>query len=163
MTEDDRCNITVIPETEWHPDAANQECEICGTKFTFTRRRHHCRFCGKVVCDACSKNRCNSHRICNVCFYNVGDCIILESVRGNIHNFLLVGIVERGNYIYYIVTENGIGEHFIQYDKTTREISFVMGLVEDNELTSTVRRMNKSYKKIMKKGPSTIFDKLLKT
>jgi hypothetical protein len=163
MSQVDRCDLTIISDTDWHPDAKHPKCELCETNFTFMRRRHHCRFCGKVVCDACSKNRCNSHRICNVCFYNIGDCIILESVRDNVHKFLLVGIVERGNYIYYIVTENGIGEHFIQYDKTTREISFVMGLVEDNELTSPDRRMNKSYKKIMKKGPSTIFDKLLKT
>lgn len=163
MPEPDRCNLTVIPENDWHPDAANQECELCNTKFTFTRRRHHCRFCGRVVCDACSKNRCNSHRICNVCFYNVGDCITLESVRGKIHNFLLVGIVEKDNYIYYVVTKNGVGENFIQHNKKTRGISFTMGIGEDDVSTYPDTSMNNNYKKIMKKGPSGIFDKLLKT
>ncbi|XP_024921493.1 zinc finger FYVE domain-containing protein 9 isoform X1 [Cynoglossus semilaevis] len=38
----------------WIPDAEAQVCMKCGTKFTFTKRRHHCRACGKVFCALCS-------------------------------------------------------------------------------------------------------------
>ena len=38
----------------WKPDAAR--CTLCRHDFNVVRRRHHCRACGSVVCDGCSKN-----------------------------------------------------------------------------------------------------------
>jgi len=42
---------------KWQPDSANPNCHECDKAFTFTKRRHHCRRCGHVVCDACSQGR----------------------------------------------------------------------------------------------------------
>ncbi|KAG5476443.1 hypothetical protein LSCM1_04148 [Leishmania martiniquensis] len=33
------------------------ECGQCGTAFSFFLRRHHCRLCGDVFCDACTQHR----------------------------------------------------------------------------------------------------------
>ncbi|XP_068605397.1 zinc finger FYVE domain-containing protein 9 [Brachionichthys hirsutus] len=37
----------------WVPDSQAPVCTKCDVKFTFTKRRHHCRACGKVFCAAC--------------------------------------------------------------------------------------------------------------
>ncbi|XP_055497730.1 zinc finger FYVE domain-containing protein 9-like [Leucoraja erinacea] len=37
----------------WVPDSQAPNCMKCEMKFTFTKRRHHCRACGKVFCAAC--------------------------------------------------------------------------------------------------------------
>jgi len=34
----------------WRPDSDTVTCMQCDVPFTFTRRRHHCRTCGKVRC-----------------------------------------------------------------------------------------------------------------
>ena len=37
----------------WMPDSACRECSECGTKFNLIVRRHHCRICGRIFCNAC--------------------------------------------------------------------------------------------------------------
>ena len=41
----------------WENDQNQAQCPLCGRRFTFLWRRHHCRYCGTVVCDSCSKHR----------------------------------------------------------------------------------------------------------
>ncbi|UJR28238.1 hypothetical protein I4U23_009488 [Adineta vaga] len=38
------------------PWGESEICLECGTKFTITNRRHHCRHCGRVLCKRCSVN-----------------------------------------------------------------------------------------------------------
>ncbi|CAN9498849.1 unnamed protein product [Ophioblennius macclurei] len=59
----------------WIPDPRTTMCMICTCEFTLTWRRHHCRACGKVVCQACSsKKHCLEYlkkqpaRVCDQCF-----------------------------------------------------------------------------------------------
>lgn len=40
-------NLGKIAPT-WVPDAEAAACMQCASRFTFTKRRHHCRACGKV-------------------------------------------------------------------------------------------------------------------
>uniref|UniRef100_A0A674A6F9 Zinc finger FYVE-type containing 9 n=1 Tax=Salmo trutta TaxID=8032 RepID=A0A674A6F9_SALTR len=41
----------------WVPDSQAPVCMKCEVRFTFTKRRHHCRACGKVFCAACCNLR----------------------------------------------------------------------------------------------------------
>lgn len=59
----------------WVPDNRVTMCQICYAEFTLIFRRHHCRACGRVVCENCSANKaplkhCNfqSRRVCDKCF-----------------------------------------------------------------------------------------------
>ncbi|CAM4735226.1 unnamed protein product [Leuciscus chuanchicus] len=59
----------------WIPDHRVTMCMICTSEFTLAWRRHHCRACGKVVCQACSTNeqplkymKNRLARVCDLCF-----------------------------------------------------------------------------------------------
>ena len=41
----------------WQKDEEVSGCGTCSLEFSFIRRKHHCRSCGRVVCDGCSQNR----------------------------------------------------------------------------------------------------------
>ncbi len=43
--------------TYWKADYAAKKCAVCHKEFTFTKRQHHCRCCGELVCGDCSPNK----------------------------------------------------------------------------------------------------------
>eukprot|EP00835_Amoeboradix_gromovi_P006943 NODE_953_length_2810_cov_0.269273.p1 type:complete len:332 gc:universal NODE_953_length_2810_cov_0.269273:457-1452(+) len=60
---------------EWQD---SNECQIDGSTFNLINRKHHCRNCGKCVCNNCSKDRMmlpkygimQLVRVCSICFSN---------------------------------------------------------------------------------------------
>eukprot|EP00903_Cladosiphon_okamuranus_P006254 g6137.t1 len=56
----------------WVPDDMAPNCCVCKSEFTIVRRRHHCRTCGRVVCDDCSSNRIRGDRTCLQCWDRIG-------------------------------------------------------------------------------------------
>ncbi|KAM4872524.1 zinc finger FYVE domain-containing protein 9 isoform 2-T3 [Thomomys bottae] len=58
----------------WVPDSQAPNCMKCEVRFTFTKRRHHCRACGKVFCASCCSLKCKllymdrkEARVCVIC------------------------------------------------------------------------------------------------
>ncbi|XP_052739095.1 rabankyrin-5 isoform X2 [Bicyclus anynana] len=58
------------------PWAESDLCQECGTKFTLTMRKHHCRHCGRMLCKQCSNQDVpilkfgmnKPQRVCEICF-----------------------------------------------------------------------------------------------
>jgi hypothetical protein len=62
---------------QWQPDGTATACARCNASFGLFRLRHHCRNCGKLVCDDCSKKRTKiinlgydeeAVRVCDGCY-----------------------------------------------------------------------------------------------
>ncbi|XP_017549202.1 zinc finger FYVE domain-containing protein 16 [Pygocentrus nattereri] len=66
-----------LRQPAWVPDSEAPNCMKCGQKFTFTKRRHHCRACGKVYCALCCNRKCRlkylekEARVCVVCYETI--------------------------------------------------------------------------------------------
>ncbi|NWJ03792.1 ZFY16 protein, partial [Crypturellus undulatus] len=73
-------------QPSWVPDSEAPNCMNCQVKFTFTKRRHHCRACGKVFCGSCCNRKCKLQymekeaRVCIGCYDS-----IIKGKRLNAH------------------------------------------------------------------------------
>ncbi|KAJ1989053.1 hypothetical protein GGI25_002822 [Coemansia spiralis] len=82
----------------WDPDESAEHCYICFREFTLFLRRHHCRACGKIVCNSCSRKNIvfvgqsstesKEGRGCDQCIARLFGREALESPPGTIHKFL---------------------------------------------------------------------------
>lgn len=61
-----------LRDVVWVPDAEVTEC-ICGRKFGYHIRKHHCRSCGRVFCGRCTDSKVQIQeggkfeRVCDNC------------------------------------------------------------------------------------------------
>lgn len=68
----------------WVPDAEAPNCMNCQVRFTFTKRRHHCRACGKVFCGVCCNRKCKLQylekeaRVCVICYETINKAQAFE-------------------------------------------------------------------------------------
>ncbi|XP_028915235.1 zinc finger FYVE domain-containing protein 16 isoform X2 [Ornithorhynchus anatinus] len=71
-------------QPSWVPDSEAPNCMNCQVKFTFTKRRHHCRACGKVFCGVCCSKKCKLQymekeaRVCIVCHESISKAQAFE-------------------------------------------------------------------------------------
>jgi rabenosyn-5 len=63
-------NTQVIP---WVSDSSYHDCHVCHSNFGLLNRKHHCRLCGQLICQNCSKSipltSSNGFRSCTNCAY----------------------------------------------------------------------------------------------
>ncbi|RQM29129.1 hypothetical protein B5M09_006952 [Aphanomyces astaci] len=68
-------------DVTWMDNAESNMCVICHDMFHFMKRKHHCRLCGRLVCNACSKARASVYlsrqleRTCRLC------CSVLNTLE----------------------------------------------------------------------------------
>ncbi|XP_021489748.2 zinc finger FYVE domain-containing protein 16 isoform X1 [Meriones unguiculatus] len=68
----------------WVPDSEAPNCMNCQVKFTFTKRRHHCRACGKVFCGVCCNRKYKLQylekeaRVCVICYETINKAQAFE-------------------------------------------------------------------------------------
>uniref|UniRef100_A0A1A7XSQ3 Zinc finger, FYVE domain containing 16 n=3 Tax=Iconisemion striatum TaxID=60296 RepID=A0A1A7XSQ3_9TELE len=71
-------------QPSWVPDSEAPSCMNCKQRFTFTKRRHHCRACGKVYCTPCCNKKCRlkyldkEARVCTFCFFTINKAQAVE-------------------------------------------------------------------------------------
>ncbi|KAF3701633.1 Zinc finger FYVE domain-containing protein 16 Endofin Endosomal-associated FYVE domain protein [Channa argus] len=76
-------------QPDWVPDSKAPNCMNCYQRFTFTKRRHHCRACGKVYCALCCSRKCKLRylekeaRVCVVCFDTIHRAQALERMMSS--------------------------------------------------------------------------------
>ncbi|XP_070204148.1 rab GTPase-binding effector protein 1-like isoform X2 [Littorina saxatilis] len=60
-------------EVRWQHEDDVEDCNNCRQNFTVTKRKHHCRHCGKIFCSDCTIKTVNSGptrrpaKVCDVC------------------------------------------------------------------------------------------------
>ncbi|KAJ1416689.1 hypothetical protein B484DRAFT_334498, partial [Ochromonadaceae sp. CCMP2298] len=58
MSRSGKGPTTDLTSVEWDHNSTSSKCILCSTAWgTFRNRRHHCRKCGRLVCEACSLHR----------------------------------------------------------------------------------------------------------
>ncbi|XP_039312140.1 zinc finger FYVE domain-containing protein 16 isoform X2 [Solenopsis invicta] len=70
------CNTLGKQPPFWVPDSDAPSCMLCDVKFTVLKRRHHCRACGKVLCNKCCNMKYRleyqgniDSRVCVSCYH----------------------------------------------------------------------------------------------
>ena len=68
----------LVAANAWQLDSTAQNCNACRAEFSFFRRRHHCRACGLIFCDDCTRSRrtflnsvygLSAQRVCQPCLF----------------------------------------------------------------------------------------------
>lgn len=84
-----KSRLEPVAKSDWKPDSSSRECSNCGARFGLIRRKHHCRFCGELVCKDCSADKLlpasgydEALRCCRKCMMKNQEAVEATSVGG---------------------------------------------------------------------------------
>lgn len=131
---------------EWEEDQNCEDCSCCLVKFTVTRRKHHCRKCGRVVCGVCSSYRAaipemgflQPVRICVEC-----NCAATALARGiNLHTVAEYIVSETSPKVSLSSQERSSN---VQLDQARQDLVSLKTAVREHELKlETAHREDRS-------------------
>ena len=129
-------NVSEINEKKlhsWVNDNTTNNCSKCKKEFTITRRKHHCRNCGKIFCYKCAnyfikipesidiplKNKyinyyfnSGEERVCSNCYNNILEINNLNELI-KFFNLLELSIIDYQNIILVCKTWSGVGFNYL--------------------------------------------------
>ena len=85
-TKEEALSIARMKDPTWIEDNAISECFLCGTQFSMTTRKHHCRSCGQIICSECCLKRIElpGHKklkkVCDDC-YVIRNALLIDPER----------------------------------------------------------------------------------
>ncbi|XP_055045839.2 FYVE, RhoGEF and PH domain-containing protein 6 isoform X2 [Misgurnus anguillicaudatus] len=135
----------------WIPDLRTTMCMICTCEFTLTWRRHHCRACGRVVCQACSSNK----------FY----LEYLKNQLARVCDHCYIKLQHKGDQSNVTVSPSGRGSSFAFSRKQKRipsALKEVSANTENSSMSGYLQR-SKGHKKPWKRLWFVIKNKVLYT
>jgi len=83
-------DLKKVPKSLWIKDCKSNICNVCLNKITggwVKSGKHHCRYCGHIVCGTCSghavfESKSTYHRICDRCFNQTTKSKTKKSSKG---------------------------------------------------------------------------------
>jgi len=79
-------------------DNTSKRCTLCSDQFSFTKRQHHCRHCGRLICGNCSSKKLllpttdtlklsstDSVRVCDGCFNKIKTDMVAKAAMQQQH------------------------------------------------------------------------------
>jgi len=109
---------------KWISDADRKECKGCNKAFTFTARRHHCRTCGEVFCDACCINKFSLNeigytgpqRVCKSCYDKLSseglEVFVFPKEKRDVYGVQIYHWYRKG--VYFTVTDSDTQQKWMQ-------------------------------------------------
>lgn len=106
----------------WVNDKDRACCHLCFKSFTNTRRRHHCRACGEIICRACSVYKSvdlqtvglTTLRVCKACMGSSSTLAADREQEANLTAAAAVAAAANGVTVTDIALPNGVNNSILR-------------------------------------------------